>query len=216
MDETPVGTFLGHSLLDESAGARAYGWVLPVTVVATAISSAAILRAVGRIFFAVGTPDDPLLSEEPPEELPETRANQPLMITVTGVLVALGLVASLVPGLQDRSEAAAARFRDRHAYVERVLGRKRIAYEVPSAVLHAAKPKSVLYGAGAGALMLIGAALGLYRRRLPGRVRSGAGRVLDPPVAVLKAVHSGLVADYVVWMTVGTALVGGIWALTLR
>ena len=140
----------------------------------------------------------------------------PIVFAAGGNPVSLGLVASLVPGLQDRSEAAAARFRDRHAYVERVLGRKRIAYEVPSAVLHAAKPKSVLYGAGAGALMLIGAALGLYRRRLPGRVRSGAGRVLDPPVAVLKAVHSGLVADYVVWMTVGTALVGGIWALTLR
>jgi multicomponent Na+:H+ antiporter subunit D len=74
----------------------------------------------------------------------------------------------------------------------------------------------VLYGIGAGVVMLAGAAFGLYRRRLPSRFRRRAGRVFDPPVALLKALHSGLVADYVVWMTVGTALVGGVWALTLR
>jgi len=29
-------------------------------------------------------------------------------------------------------------------------------------------------------------------------------------------VHSGIVGDYVMWLTVGTALIGGIWAVTLR
>jgi hypothetical protein len=29
-------------------------------------------------------------------------------------------------------------------------------------------------------------------------------------------VHSGIVGDYVMWITVGTALLGGVWALTLR
>jgi hypothetical protein len=28
-------------------------------------------------------------------------------------------------------------------------------------------------------------------------------------------VHSGVVGDYVMWITVGTAVIGGVWALTL-
>jgi hypothetical protein len=35
-------------------------------------------------------------------------------------------------------------------------------------------------------------------------------------VAVLKAVHSGIIGDYVTWITVVTAVLGGIWALALR
>jgi hypothetical protein len=57
--------------------------------------------------------------------------------------------------------------------------------------------------------MVAVAFLGLFRPRLP-------VRILDAPVAALKAAHSGIAADYVVWMTLGTAVIGGIWALTLR
>jgi hypothetical protein len=41
-------------------------------------------------------------------------------------------------------------------------------------------------------------------------------RLVAAPAGVLKAWHSGIAADYVVWLTVGTAIVGGIWAVTLR
>jgi multicomponent Na+:H+ antiporter subunit D len=40
--------------------------------------------------------------------------------------------------------------------------------------------------------------------------------MLSPPVRALEAVHSGVVGDYVTWIAVGTAVVGGAWALTLR
>jgi hypothetical protein len=29
-------------------------------------------------------------------------------------------------------------------------------------------------------------------------------------------VHSGVIGDYVAWITVGTAVIGGVWALLLR
>jgi hypothetical protein len=29
-------------------------------------------------------------------------------------------------------------------------------------------------------------------------------------------VHSGVIGDYVMWLTVGTAVIGGIWAIALR
>jgi hypothetical protein len=41
-------------------------------------------------------------------------------------------------------------------------------------------------------------------------------RLLRPAAATLKAWHSGIVGDYITWMTVGIALYGGIWALILR
>jgi hypothetical protein len=47
-------------------------------------------------------------------------------------------------------------------------------------------------------------------------LRRAAGRIAEPPIAVLKEAHSGIIGDYVMWITVGTALLGGVWALTLR
>ncbi|MFL5951430.1 MAG: hypothetical protein ACJ74M_07450, partial [Gaiellaceae bacterium] len=200
----------------ESARARGYGWVLPLTVLATALSSAAILRAVGRIFFGLGTREDPLLSAQPPEEPPEEESNRPLMVTVTVLLVAVGLAASIVPGLQDRTEHAADRLHDRQAYVAQVLHGAHAKHEVPAAVLHAAKPVSLVYGGLGAAILVVATTFGLYRRRLPTGLRRAGGRLFGPPVGLLRAFHSGIAADYVVWMTVGTALIGGIWALTLR
>ncbi len=40
--------------------------------------------------------------------------------------------------------------------------------------------------------------------------------MLGPPIGLLKTAHSGVIGDYVTWVTVGTALIGGIWAVTLR
>jgi hypothetical protein len=39
---------------------------------------------------------------------------------------------------------------------------------------------------------------------------------LLPPFAVLKAVHSGVVGDYVTWVVVGVVFTGGAWAVLLH
>ena len=57
---------------------------------------------------------------------------------------------------------------------------------------------------------------GLYRRRLPRALSSGANRTLGPPIRVLHALHSGVVGDYVTWVAVGTAVTGGVWAILLH
>jgi hypothetical protein len=36
------------------------------------------------------------------------------------------------------------------------------------------------------------------------------------PVALLRELHTGAVGDYVTWIAVGAAVMGGIWTLTLR
>ena len=75
---------------------------------------------------------------------------------------------------------------------------------------------SIVYGIGGTLLALATAAFGLWRRRLPEALRAGAARALAPAVGGLRAVHSGVIGDYVMWLTVGTALIGGVWAVTLR
>ncbi|MDX6486262.1 MAG: hypothetical protein QOF43_1415, partial [Gaiellaceae bacterium] len=89
----------------------------------------------------------------------------------------------------------------------------------PSALPFAIAPasrESLAYGAGATLLAFLLAAFGLYREKLPRQARAWGARVLEQPVAGLKALHSGVIGDYVMWITVGTALIGGIWAVTLR
>ncbi len=76
--------------------------------------------------------------------------------------------------------------------------------------------ESLLYGAGATVVAVGLAGVGLYRRRLPRAVAAVAGRALAPPIHVLRSLHSGVVGDYVTWVAVGTAVVGGVFALLLH
>ena len=69
-------------------------------------------------------------------------------------------------------------------------------------------------GLGAAAIALAVAAFGLWRDRLPALVRR-LGGPFGPPVEVLRAAHSGIVGDYLVWIVAGTALIGAVWAFTL-
>jgi len=212
-----VGSFLGHSQLDEGARFHGHGWAVPLLLFAAALSAGAVLRATVRIFLGWGPKEDPLLSREPHEEAESSEANVPVMLAVTTTLVVLGLLASVVPSLEDRTEHAADRFRDRHAYVERVL-HGRVEHTQPPApfVLHQAPTVSVLYGLGTALVTLAAVVFGLYRRRLPAAARALGARLVGRPVEVLRAAHTGVAGDYVMWLTVGTAVLGGIWALTLR
>jgi multicomponent Na+:H+ antiporter subunit D len=213
-----VGAYLGHAQIDEGAVLTHLTWVPPLLMVAAAISAAAILRAGARVFLGWGTRKDWLLTEQPPENPPERDAKVPLMLAITALLIVLGLVVSVVPGLGQRAEYGASRFRDRAAYAERVLHGKPMK-EPPARLPFVVQPTtgaSVLYGIGAGILTLLFVAFGLWRDRLPDAWRVATGRLAGPPIAVLKGAHSGIIGDYVMWITVGTAILGGVWALTLR
>jgi multicomponent Na+:H+ antiporter subunit D len=212
-----VGAFLGHALIDEGAIEHGHGWIPPLLMIPAGVCAGAILRAVGRVFGGWGPTRDPLLSPEPGEAPPDQDSDYPLMVVVTALMIVIGIAFSVIPGLEDRAESAADRFRDRQAYVQQTLFGHRRTYG-PSApvVINRATNASIAYGLGAGAIAAATAAFGLYRRRIPAAVRGAAGRVLDPPVAGLKTLHSGIAGDYVMWITVGTAVLGGVWALTLR
>jgi multicomponent Na+:H+ antiporter subunit D len=212
-----VGSYVGHAGIDESATLHHLTWIPPLLMIASAVSSAAILRAGARVFLGWGPQRDWLLTQQDPEEPADDTGVVPAMVAITGVLIVLGLAVSVVPGLSQRADYGADRLRDRAAYASRVLhfAPTKQTPHLPFSI-QPTTTASVLYGIGAGILTLLFLAFGLWRGRLPRAWRLAGGRVAGPPIAVLKEVHSGVIGDYLMWITLGTALLGGVWALTLR
>jgi multicomponent Na+:H+ antiporter subunit D len=212
-----VGIYLGHGLIDEGATALGRPWVLALLWFGSALSGAALLRAGARIFLGWGEAEDPLLGEPMEEDPLERHVLRPLLVAVALAAVVLGIAISVVPGLGQRAEYAADRFRDRAGYAARVLRGHPVepAQSLPVSISHTS-PESLLYGGGATILALGVAFVGLYRRRLPRALSGAAARTLGPPLRVLRAVHSGVVGDYVTWVAVGTAFLGGVWAVLLH
>ena len=212
-----VGIYLGHGLIDEGATELGRPWVLALLWLGSALAGAALLRAGARIFLGWGEADDPLLGDAMEEDPLERAVLRPLLVAVALTAVVLGVAISVVPGLGQRAEYAAARFQDRSAYAARVLRGHPFSagQSLPVAIRHTSLG-SLLYGGGATILAFGLAFLGLYRRRLPHGVSVVARRTLAPPVHVLRGFHSGVVGDYVTWVAVGTAVVGGAFALLLH
>ena len=212
-----LGIFSGHSLLDEGATEVGRPWVPALLWLASALAGAALLRAWARIFLGWGDADDPLLGKAMEEDPLERDVRRPLLVGVACVAVALGLAISVVPGLGQRAEYAADRFRDTSGYAARVLHGRLLPppASLPISIEHSSA-ESLLYAAGATMLALGLALVGLYRRRVPSAVSFVAARTVAPPIHVLRALHSGVVGDYVTWIAVGTAVTGGVWALLLH
>jgi hypothetical protein len=138
------------------------------------------------------------------------------MVIPPAVLVAGAIVIGLITRLGPVVQAAAVRFQDQAAYNATVLAGAHVAH--PAAL---AAPEStgitlsaVLTGTGSAAGALVLAFLALYWRRLP-VLRRGfePGTGLTKPV---QAFQSGVVNDYVAWMVLGLACLGGVLALTIR
>jgi multicomponent Na+:H+ antiporter subunit D len=213
----PFGPWLGKALIDHAAREAGAGWVvIPVFVIVSILTGAAILRATARVFAGAGPHEDPAIVDSPaPDEVdPEfefTHKRVPRTMTVPALaLAAGGLGIGLVPGLRAAFEHAGQPFVDRAGYAATVL-HGRVAGAGGAAVA-APGLSDVLLGVltAAGAcglayLSLAPARPGLHRLGLPN------GRA----TAWLRPLHSGYVGDYVTWLVAGAAVLGGAFALTL-
>jgi hypothetical protein len=160
------------------------------------------------------------MAEESAEETSETdegKQRTPLTMIVPPVLLAAAaLAAGLLPHLGTVVGAAAVRFQDQGAYNAAVLygaraGRAAARYATEPAGVTAAGLITGL-GTAAGAALL--ALAGLYWRRLP-LLRRGfePGSGLVRP---LERFQSGVVNDYVTWIVIGVACLGGALAFAIR
>jgi len=221
-DLPPFATFLGKGYTDQSAWAHGLQWLMPVSIVCTILVGGAVLRVAGGVFYGLGgaPSEDKEMAKMAAEETSETESGKqrtPLtMIIPPAVLVVAALAVGLIPRLGSVIQAAAIRFEDQAGYNATVLDGAHIAHPV---ALAAAEPTGItlsdlLTGIGStiGAVILAFAAL--YWRRLPVLRRGyepGAG--LTKPI---QRFQSGVVNDYVTWVVLGLACLGGVLALVIR
>jgi multicomponent Na+:H+ antiporter subunit D len=213
----PFGTFLGKSLIEEGATRLDYQWVPVVITIVSIVTSAAMLRAAGRVFLGLGPAEDAYLSGEPDEErevATDPHRSGALMLLPTAALAVAGIGLSLVPGIEHHAEHAAHRFQDTPGYVAAVLHGKTAHPSPGNFELLKLPTASVLWGIASfvGALAL--AAIALYRERLENALRTL--RPATPVVGALKTLHSGAIGDYVTWLVVGMTVLGGLFAIAVR
>ncbi len=210
----PFGPFLGHSLVEDAAARQGgYGWVPAAMLVISALAGAAVLRAGARVFLELGpaahqdrsrpSPED----EDPDVESDAPHATTPALLALPAVaLLVAGLVWGMVPGLSHSLIAAAVHFTDQAGYAQAVLAGTGSAPSVAAG--GGPTGASYLYGIAATLAAVSVAGLALYLDRLP----QPAARAL----AGLRGLHSGRIGDYIAWLSVGVATIGGAFALTLR
>jgi multicomponent Na+:H+ antiporter subunit D len=210
----PFGTFLGKALMEEAALEAGHPWLIGLFVVVAALTSAALLRATGRVFLGLGP------RQGPAPRGPDEAAVRHPHVHATQVVPAVGLLAGavavgLAPGLADAVQDAAGRFTDRPAYVAAVLGGAGdLARAGAHPPLHLGGPALL---ATLSALLGLGLALAaLLPERLPPRLRGGVARAWAPVAATLRGLHNGSIGDSVTWLVVGMSTFGGLLVLVVR
>ena len=221
-DLPPFATFLGKGFIDASAWAHGLPWVMGVFIACSILAGGAVLRVAGGVFYGLGDPpsEDPQMAEMAAEETSETDSDKqrtPLtMIIPPAVLVACAAAIALIPQLGGVIQAAAIRFEDQAGYIATVLAGAHVAHPVSLAPAESTgiTVTDVLTGTGSAIGSLVLAFLALYWRRLP-LLRRGyePGAGLTAPI---QRFQSGVVNDYVTWIVLGLAVIGGVLALSIR
>ena len=221
-DLPPFLTFRGKGWIEASGMSHGATWLTAVLLICSIVVGGAVLRVAGGVFYGLGDPpaEDPRMAAESEEETGETergRDRTPWSMTLpAAVLVTLAIAITFLPHLGPSVQTAAARFQDQPAYNSAVLYGLHAAHPAAIAPLEptGVTIADVLTGVGSavGAVLLAGAAL--YWRRVP-RLRER----LEPGVALsgaLRQVQSGLVNDYVTWLVIGMAGIGGALAFAIH
>ena len=218
----PFGTFLGKATIEDAALQQGYPWVPALITLAEILTAAAVVRAAGRVFLGWGPErasersTDDRADQETSQETEGSSYRTPALLWLPAVALLLaGLAVGIVPGVEHAAQAAAARFVNRQEYI--------------AAVLHSPPPAAAsigsvtgptvgdyLYAAGSslGALVLGLGALLLHR--LPQHPPGFITRRARAAAAGIRGLHSGHPSDYVAWVTAGTAILTGAFALALR
>jgi multicomponent Na+:H+ antiporter subunit D len=214
----PFGTAVGKETMVHAGFEAGHGWVVAVFLATAILTGGAILRATGRVFLGWGRKE---VEETPAEreaklEIRETRGARgrtPATMNLAMVGLLLGaLTAGVISNLVPAAEAAAERFQDRPAYAEAVLEGTDLG--APALPPPPTEPPLLGLASGAGAVAL--ALLALFRHRLPRSVAGPPATLFRRPLSLLRTVHSGHTGDYVAWLTLGVAVLGGALALAAR
>jgi multicomponent Na+:H+ antiporter subunit D len=214
------GAFEAKGLIEHALVESGRAWAIPALIVGPMLAAAAVLRMFARVFWGIGPAPRPSSAtgsggggkedaDEDEEEGP--RAETPASLFVPAALLTLGgLLIGLVPGVADGFVRGAAGFVDGEAYRAAVLaGTGGASVGGPVGTVATATSAYLL-----SALSLIGA-VAIAAVALTGA--DGAGerlrRLAARAIAPLQAAHSGHIGDYVAWVVLGVAAIGGGFAI---
>jgi multicomponent Na+:H+ antiporter subunit D len=221
-DLPPFLTFLGKGWIEDTTVHLGHTWIIIVMVFSSILVGGAVLRVAGGVFFGLGDApgEDPQMARQASEETSETergRHRTPLtMIVPPAVLVLAALALFAVPDLGTHLQSAAVWFQDQMAYNRAVLSGVAVQHPIAPLPREATGVTlaSILTGIGSAAGGVFLAYLALYWRRLP-LLRRG----FEPGMGLVRPIHqiqSGVVNDYVTWIVLGVACIGGVLAVTIR
>jgi len=214
----PFGTFVGDSLIEQSARGMGMAWLRWIIIVAAVLSGAAIVRFVARVFWGWGYYEKEAVKGakiETGQETEKSHFRSPMvMVGPAAILMALGIAAGVSRQFLAAIEASVNVFQNRQAYIAAVLSGAHInSFQLP-----AAQPRvfgSVFVGLFAVALAFVLVVLTLFRSQL---FESGVpgGSVVRRGVECLQRCHSGHVGDYVTWLVIGVTAIGGALLILIR
>jgi multicomponent Na+:H+ antiporter subunit D len=210
----PFGIALGKAVAEHAAAADSR-WLPALYVLVSAVTGGAVLRAGLRVFFSAGpTPRRSHTDVETSGEGEEPELRDPqrpvprTMTAVPALLLAACLAVGVVPAVGAAVAEGAAAFTDRAGYVADVLAlRTPSAPTVPDTAWTAT---GVLLGLLSTALALALASAAVWgprsRQSTARAVRALAEQTARRVIMPLRRLHSGLVGDYVMWLTAGVAV----------
>jgi multicomponent Na+:H+ antiporter subunit D len=198
----PIGLMdEGTKLIAQASHQAGESWVMFAVTAGAALTGGAVLRVSGRVFAGLG----PVPGEEKrsPTDEEREKADRPLwlMMVPTVLLLALALPGGQTAGVF--AAYASANFMQPDS--DAILGLATWATPPPAVVSPLVLPAS--WSPWISIPLALGIAIvGLMRHSLPRRLMHASDVILAPALHVLRAIHSGLVGDYVAWLVVGLAL----------
>jgi multicomponent Na+:H+ antiporter subunit D len=215
----PFGTYLGKSLMDESARSFGQGWVIWIFSSASALTGAAVLRGAARVFLGWGGDEQEQRRSPTEHEKKETSQDggklPVVMVATAASMAVLPLFFGFQRSFSRDTEAAAERFIQGGSYSAAVLdGRAEGAIRTTQTVRMTWEGVIIAYGTALAAIGI--AMLDLFSDRLPSTLARKCGSALEIVLGPLRRLHSGDFRDYVAWLTLGTTLFGMAIAWTLH
>jgi multicomponent Na+:H+ antiporter subunit D len=220
-DLPPFATFAGKIWIEASVASRGLALVTAVLVISSVLVGGAVLRVAAGSSTVSATRRARIRRwpgrRRKRKARQSSRGRTPLtMIIPAAVLVIAAIVIGVLPHLGPAVQAQAVRFQDQGAYTATVLNGAHVAH--PAAVypqeIAGLSAVDLAGGAASAAGAVVLALAALYWRRLP-VLRRGfePGQGLAGPIT---AFQSGVINDYVTWIVLGVAGLGGAMVLAFR
>lgn len=213
----PYGTFLGEGMIDSAAEKLHYSWISYIFILGAVLTAGAVLRVAGRIYFGWGEDLDKSQQEEgETDERRETNGDTRIPPTMWGpvlVLLVLGIAVTFLPSLRRSVEITGIRFQDQAAYQAEVLYNRGLPHYQAKEKMPLRRPAIRGLVSTVLAIALAGFTLSRHKGLFKALDFSGGLTLVIRPLRIM---HSGHVGDYVAWLTLGVALVGGVFAYFVR